>query len=308
MARRIPTTPDLAALVPSFRIKLTALNRSPSTLRVYMSGVRRYLEWLTANDHHPEITRTHVTAWVADMLDTGSSPATAAARLAGVRQFSKWLAAEGELSSDPLLGLAAPKADAPIVPVLTEDELKRLLKSCQGKRLCDRRDEAIVRLLHETGMRAGECVALNVDDIDMVRMVAVIVRGKGGRGRMVAFGSQTALALDRYMRVRRHHLRAEERPGGQQPLWLGEYTTGRLGYHGLRQGLAARAAAAGLASFHPHMLRHTWAHKFNAAGGSDGALMALAGWRDPAMVLRYAAVTRADRALAEARKLHLGDI
>lgn len=97
------------------------------------------------------------------MLDAGAQPTTAAARLAGVRQFSKWLAAEGEIDSDPLLRLNAPKSDVPITPVLADDELRALIKACQGQTLRDRRDEAIVRLMAETGMRAGELTALELD-------------------------------------------------------------------------------------------------------------------------------------------------
>ena len=54
---------------------------------------------------------------------------------------------------------------------LTDDELRRLIKACAGKELRDRRDEAIVRLMAETGMRAGEVVGLTVADVDLDRGV-----------------------------------------------------------------------------------------------------------------------------------------
>ena len=156
------------------------------------------------------------------MLDAGAQPATAAARLAGVRQFSKWLAAEGEIPADPLLRLNAPKGDIPITPVLTEDELRALIKACQGPSLRDRRDEAIVRLMAETGMRAGELLALEVADVDLIRGLAYIRRGKGGQGRIAPFGPQTARAVDRYIRMRRGHPAADSRA-----LWLGARTVRR---------------------------------------------------------------------------------
>ena len=165
-----------------------------------------------------------------------AQPATAAARLAGVRQFSKWLAAEGEIPADPLLRLNAPKGDIPITPVLTQDELRALVKACQGPRLRDRRDEAIVRLMAETGMRAGELIALDVADVDLLRGLAYIRRGKGGKGRIVPFGPQTARALDRYIRIRRGHPAADSKA-----LWLGARTVRPLGPHGLRVTLAERA-------------------------------------------------------------------
>lgn len=96
-----------------------------------------------------------------------------------------------------------------MVNALTDDELKRLIKACQGKSLQDRRDEAIVRLMAETGMRAGEVLSLQVSDMNLHDGLVTVVRGKGGKGRVAPFGSQTAAALDRYLRTRRSHRLAD---------------------------------------------------------------------------------------------------
>jgi integrase len=64
----------------------------------------------------------------------------------------------------------------------------------------DRRDEAIVRLMAETGMRAGEVCGLTVTDIDLTRGLVTVRRGKGGNGRVVPFGPQTGVTIDRYTR------------------------------------------------------------------------------------------------------------
>ena len=105
--------------------------------------------------------------------------------------------AEGELSANPLAGLKPPKADTKVVNALTDEQLRRLIKACQGKSLQDRRDEAIVRLMAETGMRAGEVLALEVSDLKLQDGLVTVVRGKGGKGRICPFGSQTAANIDR---------------------------------------------------------------------------------------------------------------
>ena len=301
----VPALPplDITTLVDSWEIALKSARRSPATLKIYLPSVAQYLKWCAENGHPPHIDRGQVSAWIAQMLDGGAKPTTAAARLAGVRQFSKWLAAEGEIAADPLLRLNAPKGDIPITPVLTEDELKALIKACHGPRLRDRRDEAMVRLMAETGMRAGELLALAVDDVDLIRGLAYIRRGKGGKGRIVPFGPQTARAVDRYMRLRRGHPAADSKG-----LWLGARTTRPLGPHGLRVTLAERAELAGIKGFHPHVLRHTAASRWLAAKGSEGGLMAVAGWSSRDMLDRYARVTASDRAADEARNLGLGDL
>jgi integrase len=71
------------------------------------------------------------------------------------------------------------------VPVLTEDRLRALISACEGPALRDRRDEAIVRLMTETGMRAGEAINMEVTDVDLKAGAATVRRGKGGKGRTV---------------------------------------------------------------------------------------------------------------------------
>lgn len=113
-----------------------------------------------------------------------------------------WLVEEDELDSDPLLGLEPPKLDEKVIPGLTDDQVKGLLKACQGKDFRDRRDEAIIRLMLETAMRAGECADIDLTDMDIRRGLVTVQRGKGGKGRIVPFGLQTGRSLERYIRAR----------------------------------------------------------------------------------------------------------
>jgi site-specific recombinase XerD len=240
--------------------------------------------------------------FVADLLDAGAEPSTARSRQLGVRRFSAWLAEEGEIDDDPLLGLKAPKLDSKVTDSLTDDELRRLIKACTGKDFRDRRDEAIVRLMAETGMRAGEVTGLLVDDVDLIRGLATVRRGKGGKGRAAPFGPQTGRAIDRYMRMRRTHRLADT-----TSLWLGDRGK-ELAYFGLRNTLQYRAELAGLKGFHLHLLRHTAATRWLRAGGSEGGLMAVAGWSTRDMIDRYTGASASERAAAEARGLGLGDL
>lgn len=299
---RTPAPPDLAALLPSWELALRAERKSPATVTTYTVGVRQYLAWCARADRPAVLSRSGVTGWVAAMFDAGAQPATARARQLAVRRFSAWLAEEGEIDADPLLGLRAPKLDVQVVEPLTDDELRALLKACAGPAMYDRRDEALVRLMVETGMRAGETVALTVPDVDLLAGTALVRRGKGGKGRVVPFGSQSARALDRYLRMRRTH-----RLAAGPALWLGDRGKS-FTYDGLHRALGQRARAAGLVGFHPHKLRHTAAHRWLAAGGSEGGLMAVAGWTRPDMLLRYTRAQASARAAEEARTLNLGEL
>jgi site-specific recombinase XerD len=302
MARRKPLVLDLAALLPSWELSLRAERKSPQTIKSYGDAVRAFLRWCNEHGHSPALDRELMKGFVADLLDAGAEPSTARSRQLGVRRFSAWLAEEGEIDDDPLLGLKAPKLDSKVTDSLTDDELRRLIKACTGKDFRDRRDEAIVRLMAETGMRAGEVTGLLVDDVDLIRGLATVRRGKGGKGRAAPFGPQTGRAIDRYMRMRRTHRLADT-----TSLWLGDRGK-ELAYFGLRNTLQYRAELAGLKGFHLHLLRHTAATRWLRAGGSEGGLMAVAGWSTRDMIDRYTGASASERAAAEARGLGLGDL
>jgi site-specific recombinase XerD len=289
-------------MLPSWELALRSERKSPQTIKSYGDGVRGFIRWCQTSGHTPALDRDLVKGYVADLLGAGAEPSTARARQLGVRRFSAWLEEEGEVDTDPLLGLKAPKLDAKVTESLTETELRRLIKACGGKEFRDRRDDAIIRLMAETGMRAGELTGLTVADIDLNRGLVTVRRGKGGKGRVAPFGDQTARAIDRYLRARRTHRLAET-----DTLWLGDRGK-TLEYYGLWAALKYRAQLAGLTNFHPHLLRHTAASRWLAAGGSEGGLMAVAGWSSRDMLDRYTRATAADRAAAEARNLNLGEL
>lgn len=291
-------------LLEVWLVHLKAEHKSPATLRTYKTGVLQFIGWCEANDHIPAVSKRLVAAWIAELLEAGAEPNTADARLSAVKRFSVWLWEDGEQDHDPLRGMKPPKLDEKVVRPLSGDDIKQLLKACRGTRFRDYRDEAIIRLLLETGMRAGECVALQVEDVDWVRGQVTVTRGKGAKGRLIGFGPQTSKAIEAYLRkARAGHTLARS----SQQMWLGE--NGRLlGYSGLWQMLNVRAEQAGIGRLNPHRLRHTLASRWLAAGGSEGGLMSVAGWSQRKMLDRYSKATASARATEEAKKLNLGDV
>lgn len=296
------TAEELASLLDSFTLHLRAERKSPQTVKTYTDGVRGFLSWCGREGIDPMLDRPTVDKWVAALLDAGAEAATARSRQLAVRRFSAWLAEEGEIPADELARLKPPKLDTKAVQPLDDEQLRALLAACKGPELRDKRDEAIIRLMMETGARAGEVLALTVADVDLKTGTAVIRRGKGGKARRVPFGPRTGAAVDRYLRARRRH-----RLASTPVLWLGQGGK-EFGYYALRDTLAYRAGLAGIGHLNPHLFRHTAAHRWLAAGGSEGGLMAVGGWTRPDMLMRYTRARAEQRAADEARNLGLGDL
>ena len=299
---KLKPPPNLALLLDSWELALNAERKSPQTVKSYGDGVRRFLAWCGTHGFQPVLDRPTVARFVADLLGGGAEPATARSRHLALRRYAAWLVEEGELATNDLLGSKPPKLDTKVVPVLTTEQITALIKVCQGPDLRDRRDEALVRLMVETGCRAGEAVGITTADVDLRAGKVTIRRGKGGKGRTIYVSRQTGRAIDRYLRLRRSH-RLADTPA----LWLGDRGKPFV-YDGLHAALRARAAAAGIEHLHPHVLRHTAASRWLAAGGSEGGLMATAGWTRRDMIDRYTRATASDRAGEEARRLNLGDL
>ena len=174
--------------------------------------MRLYLAWCAEHDAPSRWPAPASTSGSPTLLDGGAAAATARARQLAVRRFAAWLAEEGEIAADPFLGVKSPKLDERVVEPLTDDELRALLKACappRAPRRPRRCGTAATRpssgSCSRPAMRAGEVVALELDDVDLAQGTATVRRGKGGKGRVVPFGPDAVLALDRYLRLRRGH-------------------------------------------------------------------------------------------------------
>jgi site-specific recombinase XerD len=245
------------------------------------------------------VKREHLEAYIVDKLRTGS-PGGASNRYRALQQFFKWLVDEGEIAVSPMAKMEPPKVPQALVPVIPDDALAKLLEQASSRGFADRRDRAIMLVLLDTGVRLGGLVGLKTDDVDLHKGKTLTVTLKGGRRLLVPIGAETCKALDRYMRDRAWH------PDADTPwLWLGE--RGRLLDSGIYQMLKRRGRRAGVEGLHPHRFRHTFAHQWLAAEGSEQNLMAIAGWESPQMLQRYARSTREQRARAAHRELSPAD-
>lgn len=312
-------SPPISGLLDSYARSLRAGDRrSKATVdRVYLPAVISLDEYLDSIGHSRRvgaIRREHVEAFLVALRERPGrkgqpmSGATVSKVYRALRPFFAWLLEEDEIAADPMARIPRPRVEEKYKTPLSEGDLERILATCSGKTFEERRDTAIIRLLGSTGIRRGELEGLTVESVELDRdggRAYVEPRtSKSRRGRFVAFGPKTAIALDRYLRMRAGHPLAENRDGrGMRPLWLGTRGRGTLAGGAFLLMLRRRGRAAGIPDLHPHLFRHTYAHRSLEAGMSEGDLMQQTGWKDRSMIGHYSGALAAERAQVAARRL-----
>jgi site-specific recombinase XerD len=299
------TTPMVSEALTGFTLYLRAKGRRDETVKSYVASVVAFTDWLALRGRPDDlslVTRDDFRGFLLSLTERGLKASTARVRYASIRQFFKYLTEDEYLAADPTAGVSPPKVPKKPVPVLTDDELSSLLRDAEsGTDFISRRDAAILRVFVSTGARLAEVTGLRLSDLDLDRGRIWFTTTKGDKPREVGIGNKTARSLFRYIQARKAN-----RDAYSEWLWLGR--RGRFGSVGIAQMVTARSRSAGIEHHvHPHMLRHTAAHRWLSAGGEEGDAMRIFGWSDRSMLDRYAASTAQERALEAQKRLRLDD-
>jgi integrase/recombinase XerC len=275
------------------------------TVRAYVGDVAGLLEHATrlGLGEVAELDLRTLRSWLAKQQTLGLSRTTLARRATAARVFTAWLHRSGRTDHDPGATLGSPRAQRTLPQVLRADEARDLITA--AAELADDgspvglRDVAMLELLYATGIRVGELVGLDLDDLDRDRNV-VRVLGKGRKERTVPFGHPAARALDRWLAAGRPVLRCD---GAGPALFLGARGR-RIDQRAVRTLVHRRIAdVPGAPDIGPHGLRHTAATHLLEGGADLRSVQELLGHASLATTQLYTHVT-SERLRAAYRQAH----
>lgn len=249
-----------------------------NTLSSYRRDLRRYSKHLEERGIHDlaAVGENDVSEFLVALRrgdpDSGAvalSAVSAARALIAVRGLHRFAAAEGLAELDVARAVRPPTPGRRLPKSLTVDQVLALLEAAGGEDASDGpltlRNRALLELLYSTGSRISEAVGLDVDDID-THARSVLLRGKGGKQRLVPIGRPAVAALDAYLVRGRPDL---ARRGRGTPAIFLNARGGRLSRQSAWQVLQDAAERAGITSgVSPHMLRHSFATHL-LEGGAD---------------------------------------
>ena len=251
-----------------------------NTIDAYGRDLDLFRDWLGRRGRAlGGATTGDIRGFLKAMNQAGLARTTAARRLSALRQFHRFLVAEGHRGDDPCGAIDAPRRDRPLPKVLDLADVDRLLataaadRSPRGIRLT-----ALIEVLYATGLRVSELVTLPDPPFHGDRRF-ILVRGKGGRERLVPMSQPALRALADYARVRGGFIAAD---GASPWLFPSRAAAGHLTRHRLAQLLKDLALRAGLAPerVSPHVLRHAFASHLLANGADLRSVQQMLGHAD----------------------------
>jgi len=280
-------TLNLAAVRDEYLLNCQIDGKAKGTLDIYSHVTRLFMEYLGDD---PEITPTRIRGfllWLSEVRHQNTTTVNINCR--SIRTFVRWMAREGYLPDDPMREIKTPKVPSKFPNVLSDDELRRMLSVAKR----DPRDNAILLMLLDTGVRAAELCGLSLDDVCLATRTARVF-GKGAKERAVFFSVVTARALAKWLSVRPEVV-------FDDPLFTSAKRKQRLTPHGLLEVVQRIARQAGISKkVGCHTIRHSFATLMVKNGASANVLQHLLGHSTLVMAMRY--VDLVGRDLAEAHQ------
>lgn len=255
------TGSDLRSLSQEFFGYLEERNVSPNTMRAYKGDISQFVEFA---DGHPETTvdQQFIREFIVSKFK-GLKKTSLSRKVSAVKVFFKFLKKRGHIEGNPAQIIRNPRTGKHLPKFYTVDEMFHFLDALPCETWIDRRNRAAFELIYSTGIRAQEALDLDVEHVHMDGLW-VLVKGKGGKERVLPFGEKARDTIAAYLLEREGRARAK----GSRVLFINSRGE-RLSYRGLLKIMKKHQISANLfKNLALHGIRHSFAtHMLN--GGAD---------------------------------------
>jgi len=266
-----------------FRQSLQARNAAARTIQAYRQDVRQFRTWLhrqIALGSVHQVQREDIEAFLAYLGQQGTTGTSRRRKLCALRQFFACLEDHGYLTTAPTEGVARPKAEERTPQILYSHEYKALLYEARAKP----RDQAILQVFLQAGLRVGELCALTGDNLDLRARELLVRQSKGRQDRVIPLSEEVCQAVQAYLAVRP--------PADTPHLFLTKYGTS-LEPRAVNYMLQKYVHRAGIhKQISVHTLRHTCATHRADKGMPLRSLQAMLGHRSLETTYRYLHLAR----------------
>lgn len=278
--------PDLSTHWPDAFLEAIQAERgaAENTVQAYARDLGDFHAWLDSDGAQTLATadRAAIEGYLSDLTDRGLSATTRARRLSAIRQFYRFAFSEGLRSDDPGAGLSGPRKVRTLPNAISIAEVDRLLERAQvesDQKLATTRMHCLIQMLYATGLRVSELVSLPVAAV-RGNPALILVRGKGGRERMVPMSDPAREAMVSWLGVRDRS--NDGRPPESAFLFPSRGKSGHLTRIAFYLALKELAVRAGIdpSGISPHAIRHAFATHLLENGADLRVIQTLLGHAD----------------------------
>ena len=288
----------LSNLISYYEVCNRSEGKSPKTVTWYSTNLERFCRYLKDRHLAGSIDNVDITLlreYVLYLMNASKakgqcgkslkgdrlSPATVHCHVRTLRAFFSWLQREGFTENNLGSGLKPPKVPQRVVSPLSDEEIRAVLGTFNHKNPCDARNQAIVMILLDTGIRIGELISLKLSDLHLEQGFFKVM-GKGQKERIVPIGNNAQRALQKYL----YRYRPNPANASTENVFLsihGEPLTD----NSMKLVFARLAQESKVQRLHAHLCRHTFATRFLVNGGDIFSLQQILGHSTLEMVRRY---------------------
>ncbi|MFQ5928142.1 MAG: tyrosine recombinase XerC [Acidobacteriota bacterium] len=266
-------------------------NYSSHTLKSYQGDLLEFNGYLAPGEREKgidprEIDHISIRDFLTHLYQKGNGKSSIARKLAAIRSFFRYLYNEGKVPSNPARLVRTPRLPDRKPHFLSVREMETILQLPDNRTERGVRDRAILELLYASGLRIGELVRMNLEDLSLEERL-IKVYGKGKKERLVPFGEKAKEALQRYLPTRAALLRRQRTTREPNALFL-NLRGFRISARSIQRNLEEYIRkSALLLDVHPHLFRHSFATHLLNNGADLRSIQELLGHENLSTTQKY---------------------